>query len=300
MAKKPAAFDELMVAMDIVDTLRHQEKIALGELGAKERRKALIEKLRRIYAEQGIEVSDAILEEGVRALEEERFEFKAEGTSWQRFLAKLYVRRGKLFASLPVALGLSLGGYGLYYGLYLYPASLQHESLKEQIDRHFKAIVILSKDNEATKLAQRLTKEAKAALQAGDLASAKIAQKRLKRLYEQLKQAYTLRIVQEPGAHSGIWRIPPKNPQGRNYYLIVEAIDEQGRALNLEIENEETGKKEKVSRWGIRVPKEIYEAVRADKMRDGIVDKRIVGKKERGKINPDYYIDVAGGKITRW
>ena len=97
-----------------------------------------------------------------------------------------------------------------------------------------------------------------------------------------------------------IWRIPPKNPHGKNYYLIVEAIDASGKSLTLEIENEENGKREKVSRWGVRVPRSVYEAVRADKMEDGIVDKRIVGTKERGELEIRYKVPVVGGTITRW
>ena len=300
MAEKSANFDEMMVAMDVVDTLRHQEKLALKELGAAERRKALIEKLRRIYAEQGIEVSDAILEEGVRALEEERFEFKPEGSAFGRFLATLYVKRGTFLKTLLVALGIGAGGYGLYYGAYLYPKAHQAQRLKEESLKRFRAIVALAKEKRATQKAQALMQQVKAATASGDTAAAKAAEAALERLYARLSQAYTLRIVQAPGVRSGIWRIPPKNPRGKNYYLIVEAIDQNGKTLSLEIENEENGKRETVARWGIRVPRSVYEAVRADKMADGIVDKRIVGKKERGRLAPTYTIPVVGGKITRW
>ena len=297
---KEGHFDELMVAMDVVDTLRHQEKLAQGELNATYRRKALIEKLRRIYAEQGIEVSDVILEEGVRALEEERFEFKAEGDAFGRLLALFYVRRRSVLKTLLVALGLGVGGYGLYYGLYHYPKVQRLQSLMTSTDKHFNTIVLLSKDKHATKMAKELLNKAKAAINSGDMSTAKKAEAALSSLYRKLLQTYMIRIVQSPSERSGIWRIPPRNPRGKNYYLIVEAIGEDGKPVSLEIENEEDGKKEQVKRWGIRVPKSVYEAVRADKMEDGIVDKRTVGKKERGKLEPTYYINVVGGKITRW
>ncbi len=300
MAEKSANFDEMMVAMDVVDTLRHQEKLALKELGVAERRKALIEKLRHIYAGQGIEVSDAILEEGVRALEEERFEFRPEGGAFGRFLATLYVKRGTFLKMLLLTLGIGAGGYGFYYGVYLYPREHQAQQLKEEGLKRLRAIVALAKEKRITQKAQSLMQQVKTATESGDTAAAEAAEAALERLYTRLVQTYTLRIVQVPGVRSGIWRIPPKNPQGKNYYLIVEAIDENGKALPLEIENEENGKREKVSRWGIRVPRDVYEAVRADKMADGIVDKRIVGKKERGKLEPAYTIPVVGGKITRW
>jgi len=59
-----------MLAMDVVDTLRHRQQLVDRELDAEARRERLVEKLREIYASQGLNVTDEMLEEGVRALEE--------------------------------------------------------------------------------------------------------------------------------------------------------------------------------------------------------------------------------------
>ena len=71
-AKTP--LDEVMLAMDVVDTLRHRQDLVARELGGKNRQKRMIEKLRTIYKDQGIEVPERILKEGVAALEENRFD----------------------------------------------------------------------------------------------------------------------------------------------------------------------------------------------------------------------------------
>ena len=47
---------EVMIAMDVVDTLRHQRSLVERELQSEDRERALIEKLRKIYADQGIDV----------------------------------------------------------------------------------------------------------------------------------------------------------------------------------------------------------------------------------------------------
>jgi len=55
----------------------------------------LIERLRKLYASQGIEVPDNILAEGVKALEEDRFTYKPPAEGIQTSLARIYIERGK-------------------------------------------------------------------------------------------------------------------------------------------------------------------------------------------------------------
>ena len=67
--------DELMLAMDVVDTLRHQEGLVEKALGEDSRDATLKERLRTLYEGQGLKVSDRILDDGIRALKESRFTY---------------------------------------------------------------------------------------------------------------------------------------------------------------------------------------------------------------------------------
>ena len=60
------------------------------ELASDDRDQALIEKVKRMYAAQGLEVSDEIIAAGVKALKENRFTYQPppRGSAW---LANLYV-----------------------------------------------------------------------------------------------------------------------------------------------------------------------------------------------------------------
>src|SRR3954452_3454033 len=87
--------DELMLAMDVVDTLRHEEGLAEKELGQDSRDAALKSRLRQLYEGQGLDVSDRILDEGIRALKESRFVYTPAPPSLRRTLATLWVRRGR-------------------------------------------------------------------------------------------------------------------------------------------------------------------------------------------------------------
>jgi hypothetical protein len=94
-AEKPKKIElsEVMLAMDVVDTLRHQQSLVDRELGTDDHDQALIAKVRKIYADQGLEVSDDIVASGVKALREERFSYTPPKKSFQLTLAHLYVNR---------------------------------------------------------------------------------------------------------------------------------------------------------------------------------------------------------------
>src|SRR5690606_38123146 len=85
--------DAVRLTMDVVDTLRHRERLVEQELAGGEREEQLFERLRQIYASQGIEVTDRILQEGVDALREGRFVYTppAREPVW----AKVYINRGR-------------------------------------------------------------------------------------------------------------------------------------------------------------------------------------------------------------
>ncbi len=102
------------------------------------------------------------------------------------------------------------------------------------------------------------------------------------------------------GADTGVWTYPDVNEDARNYYLIVEAIGPDGNTLPQNITSEETGVAELVEQWGVRVSEVQFDAVRADKLDDGIIQNNIMGLKEFGYLNVDYTQPVLGGAITKW
>ena len=300
MKEERIPLDELMVAMDAVDALRHKEGIVQKELGSEERRKHFIEKLKEIYAEQGIGVTDEILEEGVKALEEERFKFHPAKPGLKRWLAELYVNRGRWLKPMLLSLGL-LGLFGAgYYATVVYPKHAAQKQLPKTLHQLYSQITTISQDEDAQKQANLLIADAKEALARGDIEKAEAKKSALESLLHQLQSHYTIRIVQGAKKRSGIWRIPPHNPVGKNYYLIVEAVDENDHVIPVSIRNEENDAIEQVRQWGLRVDKATYEQVKRDKLDDGIIQQRVVGSKARGKLKPNYRVPSNGSTITQW
>src|SRR5512144_2981355 len=120
-----APLDDVMLAMDVVDSLRHADKLVERELGSEERDRQLKERLRQLYAAQGIDVPEHILEEGVAALREDRFVYRPPPAGLGRSLALVWVRRGRWLKALAVAAGILaalIGGW--YFGVKL-PAERQ-------------------------------------------------------------------------------------------------------------------------------------------------------------------------------
>lgn len=307
-ADSAAPLDDVMLAMDVVDTLRHRQDLALRELAGEAREKQLIERLREIYHSQGIEVPDHILKEGVAALDESRFVYASPPSSFKRTLARLYVSRGKWgrpVLAVLLALFVIAGAYFLVYRPYQ-SAQAENarielaEQLPAQMDALYQTIYEETKVQQAVVEAEALRERGKVFASEGDRVGALDIIERMTALRDRLRQEYTLRVVNRSDVQSGFWTFPEVNTDATNYYIVVEAIDVDGNRLALPIENEETGETEVVDIWGIRVPEVVYQAVAADKRDDGIIQMNEVGRKSYGFLDVEYLVPELGGAVTRW
>ncbi len=295
-----APLEDLMLSMDVVDTLRHQQELVDRELDAEGRRERLIARLREIYAAQGIEVTDAVLAEGVRALEEDRFRYDPPVDSWSVKLARLYVSRERWIKPVMFFLSLAIVAALSYFFLIARPQMQQAASLPGRVAQVQQDIARIASAPAARDEAAQLRRQAERALHDGDNATAGKLLADLRSLRDQLEQVYEIKIVSRPNTLSGVWRVPELNPDTRNYYLIVEAVDSAGKILSVPIANEEDGSKQWVTSWGLRVSEETFEAVAADKKDDGIIQANLIGRKIAGKLEPDYLLPATGASITKW
>lgn len=300
--------DDLMLAMDVVDTLRHDQRLVERELSLGYSDEALIQRLREIYKGQGIEVPDRVLEEGVKALREKRFTYEPPKPSLARTLALAWVDRariGKIVGGLVAAV---VAAFALHYFAVTRPREMAEQQAKQEIGQvlpkslktSYEEIAREAASDAAKSRAQRLLSDGEAALARGDAEAARRASAELASLLGELREQYDLRIVNRMGEASGVWRKPAINVKARNYYLIVEAVAPDGRVLQRDIRNEETGTTSKVDKWGVRVDEGVFQKVLADKRDDGIIEKNLVGRKKRGELDVGYVMPVLGGAITKW
>jgi hypothetical protein len=307
-AAPQAALPDVMLAMDVVDTLRHADAQVARELSEGDRAAELKRRLREIYAAQGIEVPDRILDEGVKGIAQARFAYTPAPPSWQRSVARAWVSRGQwgrpALIAIAVLAVLAVGWQVGVRGPEQRRIAAERTELAEGIPNAARAtverIAATAADQAARDDAARLAGQATAAARAGDLAAARAGLAELNELAAELARAYRIRIVQRPGEPSGIWRVPAANPRAQNFYLIVEAVDPQGRAIPTRVTSEENRRTAEVMRWGLRVPPDVFEAVRRDKQDDGIIQNDIVGEKRAGERERRWRINTTGAAILDW
>jgi hypothetical protein len=288
--------DDIMLAMDVVDTIRRRERVLQRELDAEGREADLTERLRKIYQAQGIDVPDHVIAQGVAALKEGRFVYTPPADGLGTKLARLYVSRGRWGKWALGALGALVVAGTVYYATVVAPTA----DLPRRIEAVHAEVLQVAATGDARAAAGQFLAAGQAALRDEDAGRAKAALTALEDLRIRLEQEYTLRIVNRPGEHSGVWRIPDVNTAARNYYIVVEPIDARGEVLTVPVENEETGRTERVSKWGLRVDERTFNAVADDKKDDGILQRDRFGAKRRGALVPEYELPTTGAAITQW
>ncbi len=305
---KPQSLDDVMMAMDVVDTLRHRSRLVETELNAGDRRAELIDRLKEIYASQGIEVTEEILAEGVKALEESRFTYEPPKPSFKTKLAHLYISRGRWMRIFLLIGVLTSFLWGVFYVGVERPRQQTANQIETRLTRvlpmelaqSHDLIASIAKNPIVVARGDKLYKQGQAQLAARDSKEAEATLLELDRIATTLQQEYTIRVVNRVGENSGVWRVPDNNPTARNFYLIVEGVTPAGQIVNAQIMSEETGVPKTVKKWGIRVDEATMNRIRNDKSDDGIIQSNIVGRKALGELEPSYTVITDGGKIWEW
>jgi hypothetical protein len=292
--------DDVLLAMDVVDTLRHRERLVDMELNAQAREEQLIARLKEIYGAQGIEVPDKILKDGVKALEEQRFAYKPPENSFSVKLAKLYVSRktwapaAMTFTGAVVAL---VVGWQVFWAM---PQAAEWNKMPAEIERLLEQGQQLAVEPAVDAQLAGVAAEGQRAIANNEHGAARAQVALLKDMNESLALDYDLRIVSRQDEDTGFARQSRTNPTIENFYILVEGVAPGGRVLRLPITDEENQKSERVTMWAQHVTKETFDKIVTDKQTDQIVQNDILGHKARGELKPTFSMPVAGGAITDW
>jgi hypothetical protein len=298
---EPQKLDDVLLAMDVVDTIRHREQVADMELSAAEREEKLIGRLKEIYDAQGIQVPDRILKDGVKALEEQRFVYKPpDPNRLDVKMAKAWVNRRKwLPQTMMVAVLIVISGLVVQFGV-IGPRAAEWRNMPAEIARLSAEDQALAVDPAVDAQIIGVAAGGQSAVTRNDRSEARRARDLLRQYNVQLSQTYDVRILNEEGKRSAVYREARDGSPVPNYYLIVEAVDPSGRSLKVPVTNEENRETKTVEQWGQRVTRDTYEQIRRDKTDNGIIEAAIIGHKSVGQLAPSYTIPVMPGAITEW
>ncbi|MEL6209274.1 MAG: DUF6384 family protein, partial [Pseudomonadota bacterium] len=307
-AESAQKLDDVLMAMDVVDTIRHREQMLARDLDVAGREEDLVERLRDIYQAQGIDVPDRIIRDGVKALEEKRFAYEPASPGLGRRLAMIYISRARWWKPAAAVLALIFGGLGVYQIGIAGPRAAEAraaitaitETLPAALTAARQGVNEVSEDPGADRAADALALQGRQALGADNRAGAEAAIAALKILETDLAADYQVRIVQDPDDFSGVFREATDDPSINNFYLIVEAVDGTGRVIEVPVTSEEDRRTARVTRWGQRVSRSVFDAMAADKGDDRIIQNAIIGEKKPGRLYPDYDVSTPGGAILEW
>lgn len=302
--------DDIMLAMDVVDTLRHEHIMVEKDLALEDRRENLIARLHDIYKAQGIDVPDAVLMDGVMALEEHRFSYTPPKSGVSTKLARLYIRR-KVWLPLIYTFAFIIGSaWVVNFVGFVQPAQkeaarveqLLTATLPEKLSTARNRALAIAATDPLKSRAEAIYRKGQSALNSKDADAANLAALELTSFATELEKDYTVRIVSRPNQYSGVFRVnDDAGAEGvRNYYLIIEAIDPTGKNIQVVITSEEDRKTREVSYWGVRVTEEVFNAVAADKQDDRIIQNDEIGQKTAGYLHPVFTVETAGGYILDW
>jgi hypothetical protein len=296
---QPQKLDDVLLAMDVVDTIRHREQVVDIELSAEQRETDLINRLKEIYAAQGMDVPDRILKEGVKALDEHRFAYTPpDANRLSVKLAKAYINRRKWLPQTVGLIFLAILGLGIWQGT-LYLQEGEWRRMPAEITQLSASAQALAVDPAVDTRIAGLANAAMASYQANDRSAVKDDVAQLSQISGQLSLDYDVRVINRDDESSGVWRYHDAT-NGRSYYLIVEGVTSGGKALKLPITSEETQKTKTVDKWGQRVPKETFDKIAEEKADNHIIEDAVLGHKSRGELEPKFTQPVLPGAITEW
>jgi hypothetical protein len=305
---EPKKLDDVMLAMDIVDTLRHREKLIDRELSVEARKEKLIARLKDIYAAQGIDVPDRILADGVKALEEKRFAFEPPKNSFAVSLARFYIGRDRWLAPVAVIFGIAAFATAVWELGFEAPREAKAraaeieltDTLPTDLQNARDAALAVAETDGARARIETAYQDGVFATENRNADAARAAIEDIATLRATLAKDLDIRVVSNPEEYSGVFRVHEDNPTQRNYYLIVEAVDARGRTHLLEIASEEDRSTRRAGKWGVRVPEGEFNRIAADKQDDQIIQNAVIGEKPKGALKPTYDIETAGGAILEW
>ncbi|MEZ6091937.1 MAG: DUF6384 family protein [Pirellulaceae bacterium] len=287
---------ETLRVLEVARQMREERQTAEVALRRDEVRAQIRRKLMDSAKLTGEVVSEAEVDAAIDQYFDTMHVLKEPPIGFEWFLAHAYVLRVRILA---IAVTLSIVVALLWYAFLspwapLSPTMRAQRAAQVQIDQSktlLDQITAASLDDSITSDAQRLTAEVAAAGKQNPSAASQ-AYEKLADLWDRMQTQYEIHIVSGGNEMSAIEREFTDGQGSRlaGYYVIVEARSENGKVLRQTIRNVETGEQSLVSRWAQRVPRDVYERLKEDKLSDGVLNETLFGIKRRGMIEPEIAI----------
>ncbi|WP_019140131.1 DUF6384 family protein [Noviherbaspirillum massiliense] len=292
---------EQMGAMALIDEMRHRQMVVQEHLDLPRRREEVARRIREYYRTQNITVDDELVEQGVRTYFDKRLSYEAPHTGkLSAFLSRIYITRASwkkpALAGVAVLALLAGGGYmaqqarenaAVAERAAQSAANAELDRIASQVrktEESFRAMGLPQSDMQQV---EAMVAQADEALRAHDSARARASLDTLESTLTYAATPLTINVVDRAGAKTGVVRRYGASG-GTAWYLIAEATDPAGRVVPIPVTSAESGERKQASQFGVRVSQAVYDSVRADKMDDGHVNDKVLGKKPAKALTVQY------------
>lgn len=303
------SLNEMLRVMDVAREMRRNRDVAEEMFRRDEVRDELRAKLMRSAKLAGDRVTKAEIDAAIDQYFATLNTYQDPKPGWKSAFAHAWVWRKRIAAGV-AAVAITLGG--AYYLFFSSAAPLsptvqanravaaEQETASVLVER----IGAMTNDPAVIGQAQSLQAEINAA-RGEDVTTAIVAREKLAEMVDQLAASYEVHVVSAPGEPSAIER--GMGDKASIYYVIVEARDASGNVIPQSIRNAETGRVETVTKWAEEVPQAVYQRLKQDKVKDGLLGETLFSTKTRGNLQPDIKIPGASGvpitsgnRLTSW
>jgi hypothetical protein len=313
------SLEEMTRIMDVAATLRKERAIADQQLNIDQIKAKLRERLMEAAKVSGDPVTEQEIAVAVEQYYDRLHEFREPPANFQKFLAHLWVLRSSIFKALAGIAAAAAVIWGLLAAGIL-PGEARDRRLAAErttavaaayydVERAAEAIDQMAIEEDAKRDVAALVASARAARVAGDAEALGELSTNIAALQAELELEYTLFIASRPGEQTGfdrVWR-DEQGTRAPRLFVIVEARDAAGNPVSVPVENRESGRIERVSRWAEQVPEEVYDRLKADKEADEVLDEHVFAVKRRGMRRLDVRLPGADGaplarqgQLTSW
>lgn len=104
----------------------------------------------------------------------------------------------------------------------------------------------------------------------------------------------TYRVVDRDGEKSGFWRMRGKDESTKEWFVVVEAIDSKGTAIEMPVMSADTKEIKQVSKWAIRVTEKEFMRLSDEKKTNGVIADATIGEASSRTTPPTWNVDTAG------
>lgn len=294
--------NDMMRIMDVATALRKDRELVEEQLNLDELKARLRERLAAGAAITGEKVTPEEIDAAVDRYFDTLYAYRDPPWSVSTVLALLYVERRRILTALGMAGVVVAVSWWLFVsssGPFSGPGRLrrQLDAAETRIADARTAILATSPETSARTRSDGLALRATQLEARGDMRDLQATAAELEALAARLAATYTVEIVHERGKKSGIDRFytDESGTRASGFYVIVQAIGPDGKAVPQVVRNRETNKEETVTTWAEQV-REVYDRLVADKKADGVLDEFVFARKDRGRLDEDVVLAGEDGQ----